>query len=86
MLGRRIHILSGTGVCTLSPAVVVPYLDCIPNTCIELLFFLLAALEFYKHVIETQRALPGWDLVIVFQFFLETIYCIFFCRVNAFQL
>jgi hypothetical protein len=60
MLGRGIHILSGTGVCTLSPAVVVPYLDGIPNTCMELLFFLLAALDFYKHVLEMQRALPGW--------------------------
>ncbi|KAJ8594584.1 hypothetical protein M405DRAFT_808785 [Rhizopogon salebrosus TDB-379] len=52
------YILSGTGVCTLSP--VVPFLNSIPSLCIELLFFLLAARVFYKHVLEMQRALPDW--------------------------
>ncbi|KAJ8594582.1 hypothetical protein M405DRAFT_808781 [Rhizopogon salebrosus TDB-379] len=54
------YILSGTGVCTLSRSVVVPFLDGIPSICIELLLFLLAVRVFYKHVLEMQRALPDW--------------------------
>ncbi|KAJ8594594.1 hypothetical protein M405DRAFT_808799 [Rhizopogon salebrosus TDB-379] len=56
------YILSGTGVCILFQAVVVPYLDGIPSICIELLFFVLAARVFYKHVLEMQRTLPDWGL------------------------
>lgn len=54
------YILSGTGLCTLSEAMVVPYLDSIPSVCVELIFFLLAARVFVKHVLEMQMALPRW--------------------------
>ena len=40
---------------------VVPYFDGIPSISIELIFFLLAARVFVKHVLEMQVALPHWE-------------------------
>jgi len=54
------QILSGAGICTLSMAIIAPYLDGIPNICIELLFFLLAARVFVEHLLEMKRACPNW--------------------------
>ncbi|KAG2069491.1 hypothetical protein BDR04DRAFT_1101620 [Suillus decipiens] len=45
------YVLSGTGVCTASMALIVPFLDGIPSLCIELLFLLLAA----RVLVEIQR-------------------------------
>ena len=54
------QILSGAGICTMSMAIIVPYLDGIPSICIELLFFLLATRVFVKHLLEMKRACPDW--------------------------
>lgn len=49
------YVLSGTGVCTASMALIVPFLDGIPSLCIELLFLLLATRVLVEYVREMQR-------------------------------
>ncbi|KAG2141014.1 hypothetical protein DEU56DRAFT_979887 [Suillus clintonianus] len=52
------YVLSGTRVCTMSMAPVVPFLDGIPSIRIELLFLLLAARVLVEHTREMQGIRP----------------------------